>query len=167
MVGLLHSIALEGDRSVKVGYQLDYDLTQGANFVYVGNRFQSGFAYNLFPTDPNIPKAPWSNLRLSYYLDVHLRRYRNVNTQLPVLNAVQPNGLPREANLKPREDNEYNHIVRLTLPLAGPADPSIGFPGGNVAFLSKLPRRKRRGFWRAPFTWPSLDCPALGADQTG
>ncbi len=120
--------------TIKLGYQLDYDLLQGANFTYVGNRFQGGGEYAFFPTDPRAPKEIWSNMRLSYDFDAHLRRYRNFNTRLPIL----------APNTKPREDNEFNHIVRLTYPLAGPPEPLSGpyvgsiFLGGNVAFLTDL-----------------------------
>lgn len=114
MAGFLHIVRFEGDKHlVKAGYQLDYDFTQGANFVYFGNRFLAGGQYTL-PWE-----KPFANLRLSYDFDVHLRRYRNFNTTLPLLSP----------NTKPREDNEFTHVLRLVYPLSG-----------NVPFLSeKIP----------------------------
>jgi len=103
MVGLLHLFRFAGDRHfVKVGYQLDYDDTEGPhregrNYSYLGHRLIAGGQYTL----------PWLGIRLKYDFDVHLRDYEHVNTLFPI---AAP-GTVR------RRDREYTSIVSAIIPL--------------------------------------------------
>ncbi len=115
MAGFLHILRFEGDKHLlKVGYQADWDLIQGGDFTYFGNRVLAGGQYT-FPFG-----KPLANLRLTYDFDVHLRDYRNFNVILPILSP----------NIKARFETEYNHHVGLIYPLTG-----------NVQFLetAKMP----------------------------
>ena len=99
MGGFLHLVRFAQDRHfLKLGYQLDYDNTEGSNYEYLGNRISAGAQYTL----------PWYDIRLKYDFDVHLRRYRNRNTILP---STAPDTVRRK-------DDEYNHNVRVEIPLA-------------------------------------------------
>jgi hypothetical protein len=98
MAGLLHLFRFEGDRHfVKVGYQIDYDDTDGRNYTYLGHRLIAGGQYTL----------PWLGIKLKYDFDVHLRGYEHVNTLFPV---TAP-GTVR------RRDREYTSIVGVVIPL--------------------------------------------------
>jgi tetratricopeptide (TPR) repeat protein len=99
LAGFLHLIRFAQDRHfLKVGYQFDYDDTEGSNYEYLGNRVTAGAQYTL----------PWYDIRLKYDFDVHLRRYRNRNTILP---STAPGTIKRK-------DDEYTHNVRVELPIA-------------------------------------------------
>jgi tetratricopeptide (TPR) repeat protein len=103
MAGLLHLFRFQGDRHfVKVGYQFDYDDTEGPtlrgrNFSYVGHRLIAGGQYTL----------PWFGIRLKYDFDVHLRDYKHENTLFPL-------DAPRTVK---RRDREYTSILGAVLPL--------------------------------------------------
>lgn len=99
MAGLTHLLQFEGGKHlVKAGYQWDLDDTDGRNFRYAGHRILAGVQYTL----------PWAALRLRYDLDVHLRRYRSLNSILP----IDAPGTVR------RSDTEYTHTAGLSLPLS-------------------------------------------------
>jgi len=87
--------------TLKGGYQADWDLIQGADFTYFGNRILAGGQYT-FAWD-----KPFANVRLSYDFDVHFRSYRNFNVILPIL---RPNTFARY-------DTEYTHNPRLEYPI--------------------------------------------------
>lgn len=121
MAGILHIARFAGDRHLlKIGYQADWDFTQGGNLAYFGNRVLAGFQVT-FPW-----AKPFADLRLNYDFDVHLRDYRNFHTLLPV----------SAANTTARFDAEFTHIVRLTYPLTDnlPFLPPGKIPG--TLFLS-------------------------------
>src|SRR6266436_713813 len=62
MAGFLHLLRFAQDRHfVKVGYQLDWDQTDGRNYGYVGHRLSTGAQYTL----------PVGGVRLKYDFDVH------------------------------------------------------------------------------------------------
>ncbi|MGH7383709.1 MAG: tetratricopeptide repeat protein [Candidatus Rokuibacteriota bacterium] len=108
MVGLTHVFRFAQDRHyIRIGYQFDYEKTDGRNYAYAGNRYLAGGQYTL----------PWGSTRLRYDFDLHERHYRHANTLLPAVNPAT----------REREDFEQNHIVRVEQVLArnlGPA--SIG-----------------------------------------
>lgn len=108
MVGLTHVFRFAQDRHyIRIGYQFDYEKTDGRNYAYAGNRYLAGGQYTL----------PWGSTRLRYDFDLHERHYRYANTLLPAVNPAT----------REREDFEQNHIVRVEQVLArnlGPA--SIG-----------------------------------------
>ena len=108
MVGLTHVFRFAQDKHyIRVGYQFDYENTDGRNYTYAGNRFLAGGQYTL----------PWGSTRLKYDFDLHQRHYLHANTLLPVVNP----------GTREREDFEQNHVVRVEQVLAaniGPA--SIG-----------------------------------------
>lgn len=98
LAGLSHIFRFEGDKHLlKLGYQADFDNTEGRNFRYFGHRMLAGAQYTL----------PWGALRLKYDFDVHFRDYRHRNT-------VLPSGAP---NSKERYDTEYTHVLGFTYPL--------------------------------------------------
>src|SRR5256885_1875098 len=74
MAGSLHLLRFAQDRHfVKVGYQIDWDQTDGRNYEYVGHRLSAGAQYTL----------PVGGVRLKYDFDVHLRDYRHRSSILP------------------------------------------------------------------------------------
>ena len=97
-VGLVHLFRFSQDRHfLRIGYQYDWEETDGTNYRYRGNRVLAGGQYTL----------PWYGVRLKYDLDVHLRGYTHKNTLFP----TTAQGTER------RQDTELTHIVRLELPL--------------------------------------------------
>jgi tetratricopeptide (TPR) repeat protein len=98
LIGLTHVFRFADDKHlIKVGYQFDWDDTEGKDYAYRGNRVLAGAQYTL----------PWWRLRANYDFDVHLRNYEHVNAVLPV----------QAPNTVRRSDTEYTHVVGLTLPL--------------------------------------------------
>ncbi len=98
IAGLFHIFRFSSDRHLlRLGYQFDYDDTDGKNFRYLGNRVLAGGQYTL----------PWYDLRVNYSFDVQLRNYQYANTDFPTdaPGTVQ------------RFDTEYNHLVWVTYPL--------------------------------------------------
>jgi tetratricopeptide (TPR) repeat protein len=75
MIGPLHFFLYgEGRHYLKLGYQYDYDATEGNNWDYTGHRLLAGAQYTL----------PWWDIRLRYDLDFHVRSYANANSLIPV-----------------------------------------------------------------------------------
>ncbi len=100
MIGAQHFLRFAEDRHfVKVGYQLDYEDTEGSNYEYRGQRILAGAQATL----------PWYPIRLKYDFDMHLREYLYANTLLPSGNPGQQR----------RRDEELNHIVRVEVPMGG------------------------------------------------
>ncbi|PYM43035.1 MAG: hypothetical protein DME12_05445 [Candidatus Rokuibacteriota bacterium] len=100
MAGFLHVVRFAEDRHfVKAGYQIDWDLTDGRNYEYVGHRLSAGAQYTL----------PVGGVRLKYDFDVHLRGYRHASSILP---SYAP-------GTRRRVDEEYTHVGRVELPLPG------------------------------------------------
>ena len=98
MIGGTQLFRFAEDRHyVKLGYQLDWDDTEGQNYEYIGNRIVAGGQYTL----------PWHAIRLRYDLDVHLRTYQHANTLFP---TTAP-------GTRQRRDQEITNIVRAELPL--------------------------------------------------
>jgi tetratricopeptide (TPR) repeat protein len=105
MFGLTHVFRFVQDRHfIRLGYQVDYENTDGRNYTYVGNRFLAGGQYTL----------PWESTRLRYDFDLHLRNYLYANTLLPAINP----------GTRERYDVEQNHIVRVEQVLAKNLGPS-------------------------------------------
>ncbi len=79
MAGFIHYFRFEADRHfIKLGYQINWQKTDGSNWTYLGNRFLVGAQYTL----------PWWDIRLRYDLDAHLRDYTNLHTYLPTTCAT-------------------------------------------------------------------------------
>jgi hypothetical protein len=98
MIGGQHFLRFAEDRHfVKVGYQFDYDDTEGSNYEYRGHRILAGAQATL----------PWYSIRLKYDLDLHLRDYLYANTLLP----------SNDPGHRRRRDEELNHIVRVEIPM--------------------------------------------------
>jgi tetratricopeptide (TPR) repeat protein len=98
MIGGTQLFRFSEDRHyVKLGYQFDWDDTEGRNYEYLGNRIVAGGQYTL----------PWHAIRLRYDLDVHLRTYQHANTLFP---TTAP-------GTRQRRDQEITNIVRAELPL--------------------------------------------------
>jgi len=98
MVGLLHLWRIAQDKHlIKVGFQQDWEYTDGRHYTYQGQRIQAGAMYTL----------PWRAIRAKWDFDVHFRQYTSKNEFLPTTN---PDRLRRR-------DQEVNNIVRLELPL--------------------------------------------------
>lgn len=73
-VGPVHVVGFQDGRHyVKLGYQFDYDMAEGENWTYAGNRLIAGGQYTL----------PWWDLRLRYDLDVHWRSHRYKHSLIP------------------------------------------------------------------------------------
>jgi tetratricopeptide (TPR) repeat protein len=108
MVGFTHVFRFAQDKHyVRVGYQFDYENTDGRNYAYAGNRFLAGGQYTL----------PWGSTRLKYDFDLHQRHYLHANSLLPVVNP----------STREREDTEQNHVFRIEQVLAKNLGPtSIG-----------------------------------------
>jgi tetratricopeptide (TPR) repeat protein len=93
MIGPTHFVRFEkGRHYVKLGYQYDAEFAQGENWSYRGNRLLTGFQYTL----------PWWDIRFSYDLDYHWRRYDNRTIFL------QPVRI-----LSRRRDQEAVHLTRM------------------------------------------------------
>jgi tetratricopeptide (TPR) repeat protein len=98
MLGAQHFLRFAEDRHfVKVGYQLDYDDTEGSNYEYRGHRILAG-------AQATLPGYP---IRLKYDFDLHLREYLFANTLLP----------SNDPGHRRRRDEELNHIVRVEIPM--------------------------------------------------
>jgi tetratricopeptide (TPR) repeat protein len=103
MLGLLHVFRFSNDRHlVKVGYQWDFDDTEGPtrrgrNYSYYGNRVLAGGQYTL----------PWLGIRLTDDFDVHFRNYRHKNTILP----------SQAPGTTERRDTEYTNVFSIVTPL--------------------------------------------------
>ncbi len=108
MVGFTHVFRFAQDKHyVRIGYQFDYENTDGRNYAYAGNRFLAGGQYTL----------PWGSTRLKYDFDLHQRHYLHANSLLPVVNP----------STREREDAEQNHVFRIEQVLAKNLGPtSIG-----------------------------------------
>ncbi len=108
MVGFTHVFRFAQDKHyVRVGYQFDYENTDGRNYAYAGNRVLAGGQYTL----------PWGSTRLKYDFDLHQRHYLHANSLLPVVNP----------GTREREDTEQNHVFRIEQLLAKNLGPtSIG-----------------------------------------
>lgn len=75
MIGPVHFFLYEGGRHyLKLGYQFDFDATEGENWEYRGHRLLFGAQYTL----------PWWGMHLRYDLDLHLRSYTHANSLIPV-----------------------------------------------------------------------------------
>ncbi|MGH9650819.1 MAG: hypothetical protein ACRD3I_10160, partial [Terriglobales bacterium] len=100
MAGFIHLFRFAQDRHyIKLGYQWDYDDTEGRNYDYVGSRLLAGGQYTL----------PWGAVRLKYDFDVHFVDYRNKDTIFPSL----------APGIRWRYDTEVTHNARVEVPLAG------------------------------------------------
>jgi hypothetical protein len=98
MFGFLHLFRFQQDKHlIKLGFQQDYEYTDGRNYSYHGQRLQAGAMYTL----------PWASLRAKWDFDVHFRQYTNNNAILPTTRA----------DLIRRRDEEINNVLRLELPL--------------------------------------------------
>jgi tetratricopeptide (TPR) repeat protein len=75
MAGLVHYVRFQGDRHyLRVGYQFDFESTDGSNWDYNGHRLLAGFLYTL----------PWFDIKFRYDFDVHFRTYRHAHSYLPL-----------------------------------------------------------------------------------
>ena len=98
MVGFLHLFRFQQDKHlIKLGFQQDWEYTDGRNYSYKGQRIQAGVLYTL----------PWWALRAKWDFDVHFRQYQNTNLFLPTTKPAQMS----------RRDQEVNNVFRLELPL--------------------------------------------------
>lgn len=106
MAGLTHFFLFEGGKHyLKVGYQFDYEVAEGRNWGYSGNRLLAGLQYRL----------PWWDLRLKYDVDLHLKGYRNQHSYLPLLTAPAIHRWDRDINsmVSLSKDLPYNVTVAL------------------------------------------------------
>ena len=108
MAGFTHVFRFAQDRHfLRLGYQFDYEESDGRNYTYRGNRILTGGQYTL----------PWGSTRLRYDFDLHQRGYLHANTILPANNP----------DTRKRQDLEQNHIFRVEQVLATNLGPgSIG-----------------------------------------
>ena len=98
MVGLLHLFRFNQDRYlIKLGFQQDWEYTDGRNYTYKGQRVQAGAMLTL----------PWYAIRAKWDFDVHFRKYQNTNIFLP---TTRPEQLRRH-------DEEINNVFRAEVPL--------------------------------------------------
>jgi tetratricopeptide (TPR) repeat protein len=98
MFGFLHLFRFQQDKHlIKVGFQQDYEYTDGRNYTYQGRRLQAGAMVTL----------PWWALRAKWDFDVHFRNYTSTNLFLPTTRPVELR----------RRDEEINNVFRLELPL--------------------------------------------------
>jgi tetratricopeptide (TPR) repeat protein len=111
-IGLLHLLRFAGDKHlVKIGYQIDWEDTEGRNYRYLGHRLLAGVQYTLdLPAALRTSWNPAPQLRLSYDIDLHLRDYGHRNSVLPSQNPGS----------RWRQDEEYNNTVRVEAPFDGP-----------------------------------------------
>jgi hypothetical protein len=97
MVGPTHVFRFAGDKHlIRIGYQFDYEDTEGRDFTYTGHRALTGGQYTL----------PWGETRLRYDYEVHFRSYANLNS-LPL---TSPDTMKRT-------DTEQLHVFRIEKPL--------------------------------------------------
>jgi tetratricopeptide (TPR) repeat protein len=94
LIGAVHFFLFgEGRHFIKLGYQFDYDATEGSNWEYAGHHIIFGAQYTL----------PWQDIRLRYELDFHLRDYTHNNSLIP----VEAPGTMR------RRDREAIHLLSV------------------------------------------------------
>ncbi|MFQ5902451.1 MAG: tetratricopeptide repeat protein [Candidatus Binatia bacterium] len=94
LIGPTHFLFFEQGRLlVKLGYQYDYEASEGKNFTYWGNRVLAGVQYTL----------PWWDVQLSYDLDFHWRFHKHRHSLLPTGSAFT----------KKRRDREGVHLVSI------------------------------------------------------
>src|SRR6266511_706568 len=75
LVGPVHFLLFEqGRHYIKMGYQYDFDDTEGNNCRYAGHHFLFGMQYTV----------PWRDVRLRYDLDFHLRFHTHTHSFLPI-----------------------------------------------------------------------------------
>lgn len=109
MIGPTHVFRFEGDKHlIRLGYQYDYEDTQGRDFSYTGHRTLAGGQYTL----------PWGETRLRYDYEMHFRKYGNVNS-FP---------LTSPGTIK-RNDTEQVHVVRIEKPLPNNLTASVEYLG--------------------------------------
>ena len=95
MVGPTHVFRFEGDKHlIRLGYQFDYEDTEGNDFAYVGHRALTGGQYTL----------PWGETRLRYDYEIHFRDYPHT------LALTSPGSMTRK-------DTEQLHAFRIEKPL--------------------------------------------------
>jgi tetratricopeptide (TPR) repeat protein len=100
MIGGQHFLRFAEDRHfLKLGYQFDYENTEGANNEYRGHRILVGAQATL----------PWYGIRLKYDFDLHLREYLFAHTVLP---STDPGH-------RRRRDDELTNSVRVEVPMPG------------------------------------------------
>jgi tetratricopeptide (TPR) repeat protein len=98
MAGVQHFLRFAEDRHfLKLGYQFDWDHTEGRNYEYRGHRLLAGGQYTL----------PWRAIRLKYDFDLHLRGYVFPNSLLP----------SNDPGHRQRYDKEATHVFRVEVPL--------------------------------------------------
>jgi len=112
MIGLLHLFRFAEDRHfIKLGYQCDFEDSEGRNRVYLGHRFLAGAQYTL----------PWYRVRLSYDFALHHRNYQNKHTLFP----------EDDPGTRRREDDEYSHLFRVEVPLGAGFTAGLDYQGTN------------------------------------
>jgi tetratricopeptide (TPR) repeat protein len=109
MLGPTHFFLFEDGRHyLKLGYQYDFENSEGPNWTYWGSRALAGVQYTL-------PKN-WGDIRLRYELDYHWRNYKNKHSLLPT----------GRGNTRKRSDREGIHFVSMAKDFA--FDTSKSFP---------------------------------------
>src|SRR5262249_23675994 len=112
MIGFLHVFRFAQDRHlIRLGYQFDYEPSQGANLAYRGHRFLAGAQYTL----------PWHGVRLAYDFALHHRNYFNKHTLFP----------EDDPGTRRRQDDEYTHLLRVEVPLSGGFAVTADYQGTN------------------------------------
>jgi len=112
MIGLLHLFRFAEDRHfIKLGYQCDFEDSEGRNRVYLGHRFLAGAQYTL----------PWYRVRLSYDFALHHRNYQNKHTLFP----------EDDPGTRKRQDDEYTHLLRVEVPVGRGFTVGADYQGTN------------------------------------
>jgi len=134
-LGLIHAFRLIDDQLiVRIGYQYDNQITDGAAFSYRGNRLLTGAQLQL----------PWGGMSLRYDYDVHWRDYKNKQTTTTFTDS---NG-----DLSRRDDRQQTHLVQLTKPL--PYDLSLTAQYQGIRNRSDIPLYDyTKNSWTMTLTW--------------
>ena len=133
MIGFLHLFRFAEDRHfIKLGYQCDFEDSEGRNYVYLGHRVLAGVQYTL----------PWNRVRLSYDFAFHHRYYENKNSLYP----------EDDPGTRRRKDDEYSHLVRVEVPLGAGFTAGIDYQG-TIQRSNLAPYTYERNIYTVSMSW--------------
>jgi len=133
MIGFVHLFRFAEDRHfIKLGYQCDFEDSEGRNYVYLGHRVLAGVQYTL----------PWNRVRLSYDFAFHHRYYENKNSLYP----------EDDPGTRRRKDDEYSHLIRVEVPLGAGFTAGIDYQG-TIQRSNLAPYTYERNIYTVSVSW--------------
>lgn len=133
LAGFLHIFRFTRDRHlIKLGYQFDLEDAEGADWRYRGHRFIAGGLYTL----------PWWGIRLGYDAYLHYRDYLDNHSLFPTAHP----------GTRARQDEEFNHVIRVELPLPNGFVVSADY-NGTLARSNLAPFSYDRNIYTLALSW--------------